>query len=1231
MKQSATVSSPTASPYKLLLTEETMQRIARVPPGAKQKVREALHGLTSGEWEKWEGIESGFESWRDEGDGSALFSLAIPEFGVLLWERAWSVDLLGRIPYPSGAYYEQPPPANSYSQHVVIKSVIPQGRLSSFRLEFDGRSYKQESGLAKDNSWKRKPPTDQVAYEEELYLLSPNILNDLLEGNQHGLPLHLSEEQTEVLSNPGPVLLSGEAGSGKTSVITQWLVINHLRHQEKVPAPSGPIRQLFVTFSILLSTHTKQEFSTMLPKTARDHRTDFMTYRQLLLGILETAGENRRFVSTNEMTFDRFMREYAPILHKSSNIDPVLLWDEIRSVIKGGATGSSEVFLDFERYQKLSDARSQCKTPASLRDSYYDAAQDYQAYLNKNSLWDGVDLARACLANIGSAEKYEKIACDEVQDLAPVEIRLLFGLLQGPVSNLFFTGDVAQVINPSGFLWARMKRELYDWSGGERVPDVKYLRRNYRSYREIVELTNAVLRVRRDLLDDDVSHVEQVPLLPGRVAPMVLREPPTTALTSVTSNPNRRLILTKTSSEKTRVLDFLGKARDNTSVLTIEEAKGLEFEGVLLWNFFIPRHETITKDDWEKVFTPDKRKHLRESIVRGEINPYGLTYEFNLLHVGLTRGRRVLFVYDEDSSMRIANLGGDVHKALASADANDFAIQWKTDPPTSKDLYELGARLMDRDRIQASRMFKLSAEAAEKEGKLGQAAESYAAAGAYDLAAQCYKVAEDRPSELKMLALHYSSLEQFGKAGQFLEERGGLLSRKGEVDKASEAFDDAIPLYGRAKEPLSAARCALQSAELTSTSKNRERALKFQEAADWAGRGGDHDQAILALDRAIQEARNAGLAGKAILPNEPNEDWIARLYSEIAAHEKSMGRFPEAALAARKGAQMWLNLADSPEFAQRKGQYETRFCESVASSIESYIKSGETTEAQLLQEQLIKRFRGGIEDAKDTWNRFAALYLDVGELDSYVETTLQLTDYLVGRKEYRLSLDQIDSTVGKCKQRESSRLVLKLLQKRVDVAKEANDRVGIAESYYQLAEAYQVAEPLRAQQNLHNAAMAYLEARQEDEAGKLLERAYRMAPAVMAPIEIGWYCYKDVALDEYVARGMLKEAFSWAKESSIHFIQDSDASKKRLEANWKEHDEEAKRLSTLLKSPTAESGPKRQELEAKKQTELRSRALAEATIARVLAPTSREDAQRWKANAQASLKESQDEESISLL
>lgn len=1184
--------------YRILLTADVMQRLALVQQERREPLEQALLALASGDWERWgDGEMQGFSSWREEGDHGFLFTLHIPGVGVLVWERVTSVDLLGRIAYPVGAYYDTPPPSSYFMPHVVLhalESGLPQ---PSFTFNFMGHLYKEEPGLVREVL--SEPPTevDELAYTEELYLLSPNRIGDVLIGQQTGLPLHLSEEQVAVIGVPGPILLSGEAGSGKTSVITQWLVINHLRHQGISPPPE-PMSQLFVTFSERLRDRTGFEFSTMLPPVARDHRTEFRTYRELLWGVLELGGVRGRYPQSTEMTFERFMKEYAP-KQSHTDVDPVLLWDEIRSVIKGGVTAESESFMDFAKYEQLSEERGQCKTPQHLREEYYESAQGYQNYLTKNRLWDGVDLARACVIAADIAPKYAKIACDEVQDLAPVEIVLLFRLLERKdVSDLFFTGDTAQVINPSGFLWSRLKKELSEKSGKRVIPEVHFLTRNYRSCYEIVDLVNRVLLVRRELINDEVSRIEQTPLLPAHVRPMVLRSSPVDLLKSLQSNPNTRLVLTKTARERAKLEAVLGDSVDKVTILTIEEAKGLEFEGALLWNFFLPRHEAITKNDWESVFVPEKRVRLKAEIERGDRNPYGLTYEFNLLHVGLTRARRLLFVFDEDPKMRIANLGDEVASALASAEFEDFQVHWATEAPSAEDLNEAATRLLARDTEQAHRLFALAAKAFESGGELERAAECHEVAGRYDQAARCYKASGDRPNELKMLSRRHESSGEYAEAGKLQRERGNALLKTGASSEASEAFEEARRLYDAASEHETAANCAWLSADALPSGRVVDRAVKFQSAAERAAIAGDRELAIRAYDRSLREAELAKQAGTRILPGEPIEHWIACGHLEIARLYEELQRYGEAAKAARRAAGLWRTLADIPDSVLRRSQYEESFRDALALTTRALIEAGEPTQAAARQKELLSSLReaGGIEEVQEVLNGFAELYFNAGEYDLYVDTKLDLSDWLMSRREHQLALRLLQDAIGDCKEAGLTPLVLSLAEKRVSAAEDGKDWEEAANSHRVAAQAQEELGDLRkALETLRKAGIAHLKIDDQENAEACFLDASRLASKAMSAVEAGWFCFKEVAVDAYARRNGAQLATIWVSRAGVHFAQDLDEAVLRLEKFRMEQVQQIQRIDSQRSA--TESSSRKVELGQRRDSELRIQAWSELALA----------------------------------
>ncbi|HEV2225441.1 MAG TPA: UvrD-helicase domain-containing protein [Nitrososphaerales archaeon] len=1115
------------------MTVEAVQELRKVQPGLRELVASTFQDVASGSWEDWRDTTPGFSRWVGKGVPERLFSLEIPDFGTMVWSQAWSVDLPSVLEAPLDGRRDGRAEM-SYAAHVIFRRVLPKGRRAVSPFEFEGRLYEPSANDESETFWEREPK-DEVEYSEELFHLSPAMIGDFLSGAQVGLPLHLSREQVEVLRPKGsPWLLSGRAGSGKSSVVTAWLLINHVRHLEGEPPHTTPVSQLFVTFSERLRLRASIDFETTLPHIYAFHRTQFRTYRDLLYHILTLAGHRPDYPPEREMSFERFMKEYAPRLPKS--VDPVLQWDEIRSVIKGG-TPAVEGLLNLEQYKALSDQRGYCKVPSSLRELYHKGAIEYDDYLRDNQMWDSVDLARASLDNLQVSEKYDKIACDEVQDLTTIEIVLLLRLLErdGRLADLFFTGDTAQVINPSGFLWERLKKEIFEESKQASRPEVEYLKKNYRSCEEIVNLVNEVLVVRRDLLNDEISKEEQEPLLRANVKPLFVNGSPLDVLKSSPSNPYRRLVIAKTPEEKTKLETLLGDSRDRITLLTIEEAKGLEYDGALLWKFFIPRHEMITKDDWSSVFTAERRKHLKETIASGQKSSYGLTYEFNLLHVGLTRARQLLAFYDESSVMRIENLGGGVRESLSEIAVEDFEKLWKTGTGTGQDFFDLGEKLWGRDTLQAKRMFVRAAEEFARQGDFDMEAKSYEKAEEFLRAAECYIANKDRLNQLRMLVLHHENRKEWAEAGRFGDERGKLLFESGQRQEAASAYSMASVDHSLAGNEASAAKSLLESAESLPIEMRAEKAKTFADAAKRWDNAGNRKDAIQARYRGIEEANRFGGEQGFIVAGRPKSEWIASQYMEISNEEDNDA---DRATAADRSKGIWRTLLGG-EYSRYKEEYERNYRQAFARQIESLIRAGDSEKAFTEQAILLAAFRSEpVEIVQDEWKTLWELYLQRRDMTKVTDTVLQLIDNLSIRNREDKAIEVISEALTLPFQIPQ---MLKILQRRLEVAMKMKDNQEIGRSHELLAEKYRgIEDSENLFRSLYAAAGAFLK-------GGFLEKAadhYQDAFEVLEQLRIsdmGEYCY-DVA-DSYIDQQLHKEAFYWADKASRYFAEEQDYEK----------------------------------------------------------------------------------------
>jgi superfamily I DNA/RNA helicase len=1203
--------------YKLLITKSALDFLSHSEEDVREELNTFLQSLAEGDWRNWMKPTLS-RIWKREDGERFIYTHQIRKNLVATWERVWTVDLLGRLTYPVGIYSKMEIPRLDFSPHVVIYS-FEQLAASMDELHFEDQKFRIcESIDEADEKFFSKTPTDEIKYNEELFLLTVERIKDLLEGDQRGLPLHMAEEQVEALQSPGPIMLSGEAGSGKTIVITHWLVINHLRSYHD----GEPIKQLFVTFSASLRDKARDMFEAMLPPKYRHHRTSFLTYRELLLRILE-AGKRKKPDFEKELDFGRFMSKYS--MRIPQGLDPVLVWDEIRSVIKGSAMPPEARFINFATYENLSDARGQCKTPKELREDYYNAAQAYRNYLTREGLWDAIDLAHECLEIIKSdsapIERYDRIACDEVQDLAPVEIEILIRLLKNnQVEFAFFTGDTAQVINPSGFRWSRLKGHLGAFIGGQTIRDMFYLRRNYRSTREIIELVNAILKIRREILDDEASKTNQISYIEG-IKPMILQQSPLEVLKYAKSNPKKRLILVKNNSEKKKLIDQLGQAVDRYTILTVEESKGLEWDGVLLWNFFMPRHEIISRNDWEAIFTPAKRDRIIKEIKRGEKNPYGLTYEFNLLHVGLTRCRSSLFVYDEDEKLRLLNLSDEIAKLTTVIDLDVFGRFWETEEASAEVLRELAAQLSERDPNQSLKFYKLSAKQFEKKARetndvksWQNAAECYERAGDFYLAAGCYLNMGDEAKAQWANAMHFQSQGDWLKAGEAWEVYAQTLYKKGQRDGATDAFWHAKESYGKAGDYQLEAEAATKCASYIPDDKQPERAERMLQAARCWVRVKDLDKAIELLKNAIYEGEVIRQkATVTTLGGELVKSWLATRSLELGELYKERGELSYAADCANYAASLWHSAKEEETISEiDKERLSERYGHALTLATEWYIAARKIHSADLARrdlktyyDKLLETNRDYLGHFRSIWNTLVKLYQDAGEWDKLFVTILEEAEILWKYGDRTDAIRIIQDKVEIFKEHELADNAIGLYEKLVTYYKGIESYEDAAKALKEVAKLHlELEAPFSAIESLNQAGQILLASKPE-EAKKIFNESAILAVEEMSPSTAGWTIFKEIAIDNYL-RSPPSDIGAWIRMAVNQFKKSAGRSIKRLNGFAKTAEKSLERLSLQLKVIDDE-----RKIQTNKQIEREARSLVWTFICLALIERSSQNRAKW--------------------
>ena len=288
----------------------------------------------------------------------------------------------------------------------------------------------------------------------------------------------------------------------------------------------------------------------------------------------------------------------------AKEFDPLLVWTEIQSFIKGSEEALRKCSpLSCEEYREVGNRKA--RTFADQRDKIYDMYLGYQKYRQDERLqavlFDECDLVHNLYRRLCNTEdvpwSIHSFYIDEVQDFTQAELAIFLHCCQDP-NSMFFTGDTAQsIMRGVAFRFEDLRSSFYrihKADPGVIIPQKLYtLTINFRSHSGVLYLARSIIDLLREFfkgsVDDHLPKDEG--MFPGPT-PVLIESCEVTHLALLLSTNKReasaiefgahQVILVQSKEAKENLPSILQGA----IVLTIFESKGLEFDDVLLYNFF---------------------------------------------------------------------------------------------------------------------------------------------------------------------------------------------------------------------------------------------------------------------------------------------------------------------------------------------------------------------------------------------------------------------------------------------------------------------------------------------------------------------------------------------------------------------------------------------------------------------------------------------------------------------
>lgn len=447
-----------------------------------------------------------------------------------------------------------------------------------------------------------------------------------------------------------PLVIIGSAGSGKTAILL-----------EKMKQLEGQI--LYVTLSSFLVKNSRELYYSDQYYNDRQ-LVDFYSYQDFIesIAIPETQFADIEFFRT-------WYRE-----HYKNSFNAHSIYEEFKGVLTGAIT--DKAYLSEQDYLNLGIKQSIFSVED--RTAVYQIFQHYLNALEKQKLSDINILSFEYLAKIKPS--YDYVVIDEVQDITAIQLYLILNSL-GDKGLFLMCGDANQIVHPNFFSWAKIKTLFHrheELHHGVQITHI--LQHNYRNAQRITEISNRVLLLKNARFGsiDKESHylVQSNAEIQGGVYFLKNRPEILNELDKKTSVSTQFAVVVMHEEQK----KMAQRVFKTPLVFAIQEAKGLEYQNIILYNFvsqsaahFSDICRDISVQDLQHDFSYARNKNKADKSLE--------IYKFyiNALYVGLTRAMSNIYWVEQQDQHKIFHLLGMDHAAnsLDLADQQSSLKEWQ--------------------------------------------------------------------------------------------------------------------------------------------------------------------------------------------------------------------------------------------------------------------------------------------------------------------------------------------------------------------------------------------------------------------------------------------------------------------------------------------------------------------------------------------------------------------------
>jgi hypothetical protein len=442
--------------------------------------------------------------------------------------------------------------------------------------------------------------------------------------------LSFDDDQNNLYNVAPPIVIIGSAGSGKTALTL-----------EKMKHATGDV--LYVSLSSFLVQNSRNLYYAH-GYNNDDQTVDFLSFREWL--------ESIRVPDGREITWHDFNRWFAAHKAGTGIKDSHGLFEEFRGVLTGSVT--EQAWLTRDAYLNLGIKQS--IFTVEQRDKVYTLFEKYQRYLQQQQLFDPNIISHDYLARVTPC--YDFIVIDEVQDFTAIQLYLMLKSLR-QAGQFMLCGDANQIVHPNFFSWSKIKTLFFENSALTQHHEIiRILHTNYRNSTTITHIANRLLKLKHarfGSIDRESNYlVRSIGEQPGHLQLLDNTQAIKTDLDNKTYRSTQFAALVMHPDQKEAAKRWFR----TPLIFSIQEAKGLEYENIILFNFISDESRAfrdIAQGVDPKALDKDTL-HYSRSKDKHDKSLEIYKFFINALYVGITRAVRNLYWIESEQKHPIVNL-----------------------------------------------------------------------------------------------------------------------------------------------------------------------------------------------------------------------------------------------------------------------------------------------------------------------------------------------------------------------------------------------------------------------------------------------------------------------------------------------------------------------------------------------------------------------------------------------